>query len=313
MRSVTRTFFWILGAVVSTTMARADYFLTISSSRLFVPVHDNITISANLVNNSDEASISDFGDNADDYMIDVRDAAGDRVPESSYSRRRRLSVPVRSAERHIRISPHESITVQIDVAQYFDFPDSPGRYTIQLSRRGMASNKLLITVVPTSVGPEESLEGTGLQLPALAGSGTAQQDFSLQIEVDRPVVSAGEAIPVYAFLVNRSSRSIAVSVPNSRDSNYAIEIRNAQGNAVHETPAAAERRAAAVRYPGHILPIEILPGARVAGQVEIDKYVDLSSPGVYFIQLRWDVPEALGGGAVRSNLLRLLIRHRAQQ
>jgi len=312
MKTILHLFLAAVSLAASAKPGRAGYTLNIATAEPVVKVHDDIFITATVTNPSDEPEWIDFGESANDYNIDVRDGTGNFVPESAY--RRRLTRSVFTGGRMLPMPPHKTVTASVDITKYFDFPESPGTYAIQLSRHDLRSNVLIITVIPTLAANdlETFPEGTVALQPA-ASSGAAQKDFSLEIEVDRSMVFSGQTIPVYAFLINKSSRNISIPAPNSLDSEYGIEVRNAEGETMPATRAGRARKNAVAVIGDHKAQFLMLPGLHLSGEVDITRYVDLRPQGTCFVQLRWDVPEALGGGEIRSNVLKLSIRGRAVQ
>jgi hypothetical protein len=123
-------------------------------------------MSVTLTNHSDRTLSSSQWDYADRYLIDVRDAQGNPVPESEEAHKKRADIDAcknsgkavcgRQTGGHglmSQIAPGESWQERLLITQYFDMSRA-GKYTIQLERQlpeelgkgSVKSNPITVTV-----------------------------------------------------------------------------------------------------------------------------------------------------------------------
>jgi hypothetical protein len=206
----------------------------------------------------------------------------------------------------LQLGPGRSVSTTIDIAKFVEIP-SAGTYAVQLQTEpylgagSVTSNVITITVLsPYKTGPDRRPNDGGNEVPS---SGPLKDSFGLHIEADRAAALQGREIPVYAFLKNTSAHEITIPSPNSWDSDYGVDVRDEKGAAKPETLARRERNKAAARIGGRTPQILTVPGSTFSGELDISQRVEMTAPGTYKIQLWWAVPQELGGGEIRSNVI----------
>jgi len=288
------------------SLAAAQLSLNIASDHPVIAMDEDFEVSATVSNVAGRQIWIAFGDYDTDYEIDLRDAAGNKVPESAYSRRLKSGITLGST----RLVPFPSDGVRsekIDVAKFFDLP-GPGAYTVQFSRLDLHSNVLVFTVLPGIAHGDERAAKSVAPIAAIASSGAAGEKFSLRIEVDRSSVVTGKEIPVYTALTNLSAGKISMRAPDWIDSAAGFDLRDGDGNPVRETDYSRLRKSTQTPTADTGYRMTLTPNFRLQGQVDIAKYADLSAPGTYFLQFYWKAPAEVGGGEVRSNVLQITVR-----
>jgi hypothetical protein len=287
-------------------LAAAQLSLRIAADHPIIAVDEDFEVTATVSNVSGLQGWIDFGDYDTDYEIDLRDAAGKNVPESAYSRRLKSSIIIGGA-RLVQFPPDGVRSEKIDIAKFFDLP-GPGAYTVQLSRLDLHSNVLIVTVLPGITQADGRSAKPVAPIAAIPSSGAGGENFRLHIEVDRVSVVAGKEIPVYTVLTNLSDGKVSIPVPYWVDSNAGIEVRNADGGTVADTDYSRLKKKAQAQQGEAVHRRTLTAKMQLQGRVDIAQYVDLSAPGIYFVQLFWKVPADLGGGEVRSNVVQITVR-----
>jgi hypothetical protein len=95
---------------------------------------------------------------------------------------------------------------------------------------------------------------------------------------------------------------------NMTGGDYVVEARDvATGDSPPDKSLNTIRptQVAAAVAPGE--PQSISPKFTVVGTLDLQYYVELSKPGTYAIQLWRKLPDSLGGGEIRSNVLALTV------
>ena len=135
--------------------------------------------------------------------------------------------------------------------------------------------------------------------------------FSLAITVADQSVKLGTQVRVTITLKNNSGHDIAInrsSVPGEAEFHYSVLLLDDDGKPVpgtkywrilqgkeHET------------YTENVLSVTIHPNEGAKDDFTLNKLFDLSKPGKYTLQVAREIPQNLGKGLVKSNVLSLVI------
>jgi hypothetical protein len=126
---------------------------------------------------------------------------------------------------------------------------------------------------------------------------------------DSGVEKLGETIYLVVNVENQSGRTFSSNVADC-DEYYTFDILDEQGRPVPEKERLRNLRESL--KPGgrrwrHGLISEIEPGVSWKEQLFLSEYYDMSRPGKYTIQLQRKLPEELGKGTVKSNIITITV------
>jgi hypothetical protein len=113
------------------------------------------------------------------------------------------------------------------------------------------------------------------------------------------VVKAGLPICVLVYLENRSGKTVT-SESNDYFKHYVIEIRDNEG-----LPAPEKKIHREAFSTGLLLPKK--PGDSWQEMLHVSRYYEMSRPGTYTIQVERKLPDELGVGTVKSNIVSITV------
>jgi hypothetical protein len=292
--------------------------LSISTNRQVVTAGDDIPMQVTLKNLSEKEIPIGHSDFVPfDYDVEIVGPAGNPAPESKSALRWRnnpLSGPV-----HWIIDTLAPGAERIETFDMEDFADlsAPGAYSVQLLWPRKTSTPFRSNVVVIMV--ESAVPKLGPSAADILASAKAlhpkptMAPLSLTIDTDRLAVLAGKPIGVAYELTNKSNHTIRLS-PGT-DDEYAVEARDEKGvlmadrdiNTTHKDRMARDEGNPAA-FPSPSTGWTIPPGQKVTSGIEVDRYVDLSKPGIYSIQCWRRLPKEEGSGEVRSNVIVVIVK-----
>jgi hypothetical protein len=144
-----------------------------------------------------------------------------------------------------------------------------------------------------------------LAVYAASSTESSTPPFALTLEAEENPVKAGSEVNVDITLSNSSNRAMHMSY-GLTESDDAFEVRDIQNRIPPETEFARKSKARGYFSNDHFFylqPGESLPKAPLV----VSKFYDLSRPGKYKIQVSRAVPNALGGGTIKSNVVTITI------
>ena len=304
-RSFALSALWALSAAV--LLHAAAYTVSVTAPRE-IGEDDDLVITMTTANLSDDLGWID-----DRLEIDLRDAAGKAVPDSAHIARAKRGVAV---DQMIRpFSAHSEKIDHINLSDRFDI-SGPGTYTVTVSRSGITSAPVVVTILPvvhnaaTLAAAEPTVSETQARaVAAIASSGPRQRDLSLRIEADRVSVFAGAEIHLHAILANHSRETIQAPF-ETFGSVFGAEVWGPCGEIVPESELTRSRRAFYADPANPTPSYPLLGGSDMSAEVELSRLADMKLPGTYSVQLYLKLPENLGGGEIRSNLVLLTVKPR---
>jgi hypothetical protein len=135
--------------------------------------------------------------------------------------------------------------------------------------------------------------------------------FSLTITVADPSVKLGTQVRVTITLRNISGHDIAFdrsSVPGEAEFHYSVLLYDEDGKPMPGTKYWRILRGMEHEtYTENVVSVTIHPNEEVKDDFALNKLFDLSKPGKYTLQVTREIPENLGKGIVKSNLLTLVV------
>jgi hypothetical protein len=135
--------------------------------------------------------------------------------------------------------------------------------------------------------------------------------FSLAIAVADQPVQLGTQVRVTITLKNNSDYDIAFdssSVPGEAEFHYSVLLLDDDGKPVPETKYSRILQGKEHEtYTENVLSVTIQPNEEAKDDFVLNKLFDLSKPGKYTLQVARGIPETLGKGLVKSNVLSLVI------
>jgi len=136
---------------------------------------------------------------------------------------------------------------------------------------------------------------------------TKLQPFSITISTPAEVVKPGSEVRLDISLKNLLDKTILLPKnvgQEETDADYVIEVRDSTGRSATETQRGQMIRGKGTkRYFGSIRWVGAKPGETLKESVALNKDFDLNKPGKYVIQIQRYVPDDLGGGGVKSNVI----------
>jgi hypothetical protein len=135
--------------------------------------------------------------------------------------------------------------------------------------------------------------------------------FSLTITIADQSVKLGTQVCVTITLKNNSDHDIAFdrsSVPGEAEFHYSVLLLDNEGKPVPETKYwRILQRKEHETYTENVVSMTIHPNEEAKDDFALNKLFDLNKPGKYTLQVAREIPEALGKGLVKSNVLSLVI------
>jgi hypothetical protein len=150
-----------------------------------------------------------------------------------------------------------------------------------------------------------------LLLTAICAGATLPQNhaskppFELVLTTEKPTASLGSDVGVKVRWTNTSDQALDASAnildATNVDPNFLFELLDASGHAVPTK---------VFRFPqtsGHAEFGTLKAGESITHDVNLVRLFDLKRPGKYTLQVSRRVPEALGGGVVKSKIITITI------
>jgi len=144
-----------------------------------------------------------------------------------------------------------------------------------------------------------------LTASAMSSAQIPTTPFTLALETKENAVRTGSEVEVDITLRNSSSRAMHISYGLS-EHDYTFEVRDSQNRTPPETEFARKSKGRTNFSNDQVFylqPGESLPKALLV----VSKFYDLSRPGKYTIQVSRAVPKELGGGAIKSNEITIVV------
>jgi uncharacterized protein (DUF58 family) len=147
---------------------------------------------------------------------------------------------------------------------------------------------------------------TGLAVLLFADRVNAQQPFTLSISVPQTVVRAGSEVRIQVTLKNVSEHEIGI-LRSTPDYDYTVDVRDAHDKSAMPTEFARKLRAPdSVRVaPSNVL-YPLKPHETLVDKLIVSKLFEMGL-GKYTIRVAREIPQELGGGSVRSNLITVIV------
>jgi hypothetical protein len=137
--------------------------------------------------------------------------------------------------------------------------------------------------------------------------------LSVSIEIDNSSVKLGTDIQVKAILKNNIDQDVQTSeLRTAGDSHleYKVNVERDDHTAVAKKYAEQLRRHEVAPDPlatGSVHFVPIQPGKTHEDIVDISNRYEFDKPGKYSIQIERELPEALGGGVIKSNTITVTV------
>ena len=138
----------------------------------------------------------------------------------------------------------------------------------------------------------------------LAGA-TTKAPFTLVLTMESPTVALGSDVRVKVQWTNTSDKALDSSAnildATNVDPNFRFELLDAHG---HATPRKV------YKFPqtsGHAEFGTLKPGETITDDVNLLRLFDLKHPGKYTLRVSRAVPQDLGGGTIKSNIVTITL------
>jgi hypothetical protein len=138
-------------------------------------------------------------------------------------------------------------------------------------------------------------------------SGSNTHPFSLTIRLLHDIAKAGSQIRVEVVLTNTSDHEIGI-LKSAPEADYMVEVRDANGNMAPDTDFGRRQKDPASVKVSSATPLYSLkPGESLHDEIQIERLYKISGPGKYSIQASRTVPEEMGSGVVKSNMVNVTV------
>lgn len=139
---------------------------------------------------------------------------------------------------------------------------------------------------------------------AYANASTSTDLLSLSIRAEKDVVKTSSEVRVRVTIINNSDKVVNITMSNPVF-NYNIKVSRTDGKFVNETDLMRRLKNLShgvgmlYRMSGAILK----PREKTHDLVNVGDLYDLNEPGDYSIQIEKNLPEELGHGVIKSNII----------
>ena len=146
--------------------------------------------------------------------------------------------------------------------------------------------------------------------------------MSLKIEIDNPSVKIGDEIPVKTLLTNNTDQVIQISKTSLLGDpcfQYMVDVEREDHAAVVKKYVEKIRRheiKPVMQDPdsdgwtilaGSVIILHLPPGKSEEDLVHVSNRYEFDKPGNYFVQAEYELPESLGGGFIKSNIITITV------
>ncbi len=142
--------------------------------------------------------------------------------------------------------------------------------------------------------------------PTPAQKHTAKPPFTLVLTAEKPTVSLGSDVWVKVRWTNTSDEELNASAyvdkSTNLDLNYSLEFRDSGGRPVPKIP---DKSPVGRFFDAQFGALK--PGETIDNDISLRRLYDLNRPGKYTLQVSRRVPEALGGGTIKSNIITITV------
>ena len=139
------------------------------------------------------------------------------------------------------------------------------------------------------------------------------EPMSLSIEIDKSSVKLGDEIPIKILLKNNTDQSIRLSkTRTSGDGSFEYKVdvgREDHAVVAKKYVEKLRRKEVQPDIPpvGSVQFFTIQPGETDKDGVNISNRYEFDKPGKYLVQIERDLPEDLGGGVIKSNIITVTV------
>lgn len=147
----------------------------------------------------------------------------------------------------------------------------------------------------------------GVAAAITAKSDKASLPFSLMIRPLQNVAKVGSQIRVQVVLTNTSDHEIGI-LKSAPEVDYLVEVRDTRGRMAPDTDFGRKQKdPASVKVSTGSPLYSLKPGESLRDEIQIGRLYEMSVPDKYSIQVSRIVPEEMGGGVVKSNMVNVTV------
>jgi hypothetical protein len=142
----------------------------------------------------------------------------------------------------------------------------------------------------------------------LVTTGMAQSSkaaFSVTAAAAYSEVKSGEEVYVKVTLTNNLNRVVTLEFASPL-CNYAMEVRDSDGNLLPETEVKAKSECPQTDTGAHGF-VPVKPNESHTATISVSMFSDISRPGEYSVQVAWREPKELGGVLLKSNTVQFTV------
>lgn len=138
--------------------------------------------------------------------------------------------------------------------------------------------------------------------------GQSPPPLTISISVVNPTVKVGTEIRIHVVLRNVSDKAMLIPTspdPSEAELHYRVQVRDKSEKDAPETTYGHTVRTTG--FSGSEMKISLQPGGTLEQDTLLRKLFDLSTPGVYEVQLSRRVPYDPNGETVKSNMITITV------
>ncbi|MFZ0819061.1 MAG: hypothetical protein WAM91_03260 [Candidatus Acidiferrales bacterium] len=141
-------------------------------------------------------------------------------------------------------------------------------------------------------------------------SQSGPQPFTITLIDSRPVISPGAEARIQITLTNTSSRDASFgreARDDEAEAHCTVDVRNSVGDPAPDTALGLrlkgkDSKHIPFEFGSHTM-VTLKPGESLKEEAVISKLFDITIPGKYSVQVIRQIPQELGGGAIKSNII----------
>jgi hypothetical protein len=171
-----------------------------------------------------------------------------------------------------------------------------------MTQRTPIAHALLLLAIVASLAPVVGQNKSPKDDP-----GTANTDpFSVVIAAEWPSQRVGSDLTVVATITNTSTKKITI-IDTRRFCDYTVDVRNEAGDVPPMNKWRKETNCEGVEVSGRRILRDLKPNESYSDPLILKQWYEMNQPGKYQVQIGRKIPDQLGKGWVKSNMITLTV------
>jgi hypothetical protein len=130
--------------------------------------------------------------------------------------------------------------------------------------------------------------------------------FSVVIAAEWPSEKVGSDLTVVATITNTSTKRITI-IDTRRFCDYTVDVRNDVGDVPPMEKWRQKINCEGVEISGRRILRELKPNESYSDPLILKQWYEMNQPGKYQVQIGRKIPDQLGKGCVKSNMITLTV------